>query len=106
MFITTFPGLAASPLSFNCSWVIWPRHSIPVYGNHVKPRNKKYFAFTEDQIRTLSFPNPSHSEGRWPSSQRGAGSGGRGGALDERCRSVRQKRVVLTPQAGVKFQRG
>src|SRR5216110_4092749 len=64
----------------------------------VKPQNKKYFAFPESQISGRSIAIPSRQEGRWPTSQRGTGSGGREGADDERHRSVRQRRVVLTPR--------
>src|SRR4029079_3988986 len=53
--------------------------SLPIYGNPVKPQNKKYFAFPEMQIRTIFTAIPSHSEGRRPSSRRGAGCDGRGG---------------------------
>ena len=38
--------------------------SLPIYRIHVKPRNKKYFAFPESQIRTISIAIPSRSEGR------------------------------------------
>ena len=32
--------------------------SILIYGNHVKPKNKKYFAFPEWQIRAYIFDHP------------------------------------------------
>ena len=43
--------------------------SLLIYGNRVKPRNKKYFAFTRRQIRGIYLAIPSCSEGRRPSSR-------------------------------------
>ena len=40
--------------------------SILIFRNHVKPRNKKYFAFTEIKIRGICLAIPSYSEGRRP----------------------------------------
>jgi hypothetical protein len=37
--------------------------SVLIYRNHVKPQNKKYFAFTEDKIR-LHLCHPVPPEGR------------------------------------------
>ena len=34
------------------------------FASRVKPRNEKYFAFPESQIRTISTAIPSRSEGR------------------------------------------
>jgi hypothetical protein len=38
--------------------------SLPIFGSHVKPQNKKYFAFPEGQIRGISIAIPSRPEGR------------------------------------------
>jgi hypothetical protein len=43
--------------------------SLLIFGNRVKPRNKKYFAFPEGQIRGTSIAIPSQEEGRRPSSR-------------------------------------
>jgi hypothetical protein len=48
--------------------------SILIFGNHVKPKNRKYFAFPEGQIRTISIAILLHQEGRSRSS-RNAGQG-------------------------------
>ena len=73
--------------------------SIPIFGNHVKPRNKKYFALSEGQIRGISIAIPSRPEGRRPSSRTWDGDAvDAEAATDERRFSVRQRRVVLTPR--------
>ena len=73
--------------------------SIPIYGNRVKPQNKKYFALSEIKIRLYQL-HPVPTRGAYHDRhERGAGSGGRGNALDERHGSVRQRRVVLTPRS-------
>src|SRR4029079_73531 len=61
---------------------------IPIFGNCVKPRNKKYFAFPEGQIRTISIPIPSHSEGVGHRRNEGRGCGGRG-SCDRRSQLTR-----------------
>src|SRR3954447_15775305 len=62
-----------------------------------QPPKQKIFRFCRSAIRCISVAIPSHSEGVGRRYQRGTGCGGRGGALDERCQSVRQRRVVLAP---------
>src|SRR3954466_13682280 len=72
--------------------------SLRIFRNIVKSQNKKYFAFTEAQIRCISLAIPSHSEGVGRRYQRGTGCGGRLSAGNERHESVRQRRVVLAPR--------
>src|SRR5258705_5878637 len=43
--------------------------SLLIFRKRVKPRNQKYFAFPEGQIRGIYLPIPSCSEGRRPSSR-------------------------------------
>jgi hypothetical protein len=51
--------------------------SLLIYGNLVKPRNKKYFAFPEGQISGIYRSIPSHSEGGGRRHGRWTGCGGR-----------------------------
>jgi len=44
--------------------LILPGQPILIYGNHVKPQNKKYFALSEGQIKGISIAIPSRQEGR------------------------------------------
>jgi hypothetical protein len=43
--------------------------SLLIYGNLVKPQNKKYFAFTERAKQGILIAIPSRQEGRRPSSR-------------------------------------
>src|SRR5258708_25306772 len=72
--------------------------SLLISGNRVKPQNKKYFAFPEGQIRGTSIAIPSRSEGRiMIATIVGRVAVDAGSADNERRESVRQRRVVLTP---------
>jgi hypothetical protein len=62
--------------------------SLPIIGICVKPQGEKYFAFPEDQIRTISIPIPSHSEGVGHRRNEGRGCGGRG-SCDRRSQLTR-----------------
>ena len=78
--------------------------SVLIYGNHVKPRNKKYFCLPEGQIKCIHLPIPSHSEGVGRRHGRWTGCDGRWFTpRRRRGLSVRQNRVVLAPVAGVKL---
>ena len=77
--------------------------SVPIFGKHVKPRNKKYFCLPERQIRCICLAIPSRSEGVGRRHGRWTGCGGRWFTpRRRRGLSVRQNRVVLAPVAGVK----
>ena len=71
---------------------------ILIFGSSAKPQSKKYFAFSESQIRAISTPIPSRQEGRRPSSRTRDGLRWTWRCLDDRHRSVRQRRVVPTPR--------
>ena len=63
--------------------------SLLIFGNRVKPRNQKYFAFAAGQITFVSA-RLARQEGRLAIvTKRAAGCGGRGCAFDERRKSVR-----------------
>ena len=73
--------------------------SLPIFGNRVKPRNKKYFALSRNPNQGISLAIPSRPEGRimiativgrvrWTLAV----------PMSERHESVRQRRVVLTPR--------
>ena len=73
--------------------------SLLIYRNHVKPRNKKYFAFSEPQISLHIFAHPVPLRGALAIvTIVGRGAVDADVATDERGRGVRQKRVVLTPR--------
>src|SRR6476620_436872 len=56
------------------------------------------FRFIRIATRAISYPSRPTQRGVGQRRERRTGCGGRGGAFDERYRSVRQRRVVLTPQ--------
>src|ERR1700704_4979200 len=73
--------------------------SLRIYRNHVKPQNKKYFAFPEGQIRGISIAIPSRQEGRFMiATNVGRVAVDAGRADSKRRESVRRSRVVLTPR--------
>jgi hypothetical protein len=73
--------------------------SLPIFRNDVKPQNKKYFAFSEGQISTISVAIPTRSEGRiMIVTNVGRGAMDAKAATDERGWRVRRRRVVLTPR--------
>src|SRR3979490_591368 len=75
--------------------------SVPIYGNRVKPRNQKYFAFPEGQIRAISTSIPSRPQERIRiATIVGRAAGAAGSADNERRESVRQRRVDSTPRGG------
>jgi hypothetical protein len=68
--------------------------SLPIIGNRVKPRNKKYFALSEGQIRRISVGIPSRPEGRiMIATIVGRVAVDARSADGERHESVRQRRV-------------
>src|SRR5258708_37725206 len=73
--------------------------SVLICRNHVKPQNKKYFAFPEGQIRGTSIAIPCREEGRFMiATNVGRVAVDAGSADSERRESVRRRRVVLTPR--------
>ena len=72
--------------------------SLLIYGNRVKPQNKKYFAFPEGQIRAHLWTSRPGTRGASRSSLARDGERWTRKCLDERHGSVRQRRVVLTPR--------
>ena len=79
-------------------------NQIPIIGICVKPQNKKYFAFPE--MKTGLYPPPSRPDQRGARDRHERGTGMRWTLrlrVTTRGGCVRQRRVVLTPQAGVKL---
>ena len=80
--------------------------SLLIFRNRVKPWNQKYSASVAGQISGINWPShPTRGADR-DRHERAVGCGGREGVDNERRPCVRQKRVVLTPASGVKFQGG
>ena len=53
--------------------LILPGQPILIYGNHVKPRNQKYFALSEGQIRATSHASRPDQRGVGHRHERGTG---------------------------------
>jgi hypothetical protein len=64
----------------------------------VQPHLQKDSAFPVGQINSIALPVSSHRGAARDRHGRGAGCGGRGGAIDEQHQSGRRSRVVLTPR--------
>jgi hypothetical protein len=64
----------------------------------VQPLSQKYSCFVLTQITCISITVPPHRGAYRDRHGRGAGCGGRGGAIDEQRLSGRPNRVVLTPR--------
>ena len=73
--------------------------SIPIYGNRVKPRNEKYFAFPEGQIRAISNASRPDQRGARDRHDVGRGCGGRE-SCDRRARRTRTAKTC-GPDAAV-----
>ncbi len=72
------------------------------YRKHCQAPRVKIFLFYRTKNQGISLRIPSHQEGRFANvTNAGRGCGGRGGARDGRCRSVRPSRMVLTPPTKV-----
>ena len=79
--------------------------SLPIYGIRVKPRNKKYFLLPEVKSGVYIWPSRPGQKGVGRRHGRWTGCGGRWFTTDDRGLSVRRKRVVLAPVAGVKLRK-